>query len=316
MTIRMMRMMIRMMMMMTTMKKRTVCRIALASPDVTITIAAVCDILATQLQHACNTKAKHVAAHKKLHQQCQAKIDQAAAAIQQRYQPKLDTKESSIKECTAEIENLMPQVEERKQHIRSKGFAGMTTDDLQLVLVLCKAKYDRKKVEATKGEENRVDEELLAMCDSESAVSSTLGIDMVADCTRVVTALKSIASGGGVPDMRDITLDGSDLNPNSWSIEQFVQWAATTESIKDLVPTLREHRFAGDIIQTMDLSHAVPLLAMPAKSTVQFRKEMAALRARAKTASTAQTYSAPAASAQTGDVYASSLVVFVALTVV
>ena len=235
--------------------------------------------LADQLSQVQCSLAQQQAAYAALLQQRQAKID----AVMAEYAPQLQSVQDQLAALKDKLAQLTAELEQWQQRIAREGLAGMHTTDVLLLLVQAGIVFDSGKVEA-----DQVDGQLLGLLTTEAEAHDILGVQCVGDCTRVLQIVKHIAEGRGVPKTRDISVAGTEASPNTWSIEQFAQWAASTPSIAELAPALKQHRFAGDVILTAAVSDSVfATLKLTGKQSIFFKKEMSALRVRALAADAA-----------------------------
>ena len=222
--------------------------------------------------------AQQQAAYTALLQQRQAKID----AVMAEYAPQLQSVQDQLAALKDKLAQLTAELEQWQQRIAREGLAGMHAIDVLLLLVQAGIVFDSGKVEA-----DQVDGQLLGLLTTEAEAHDILGVQCVGDCTRVLQIVKHIAEGRGVPKTRDISVAGTEASPNTWSIEQFAQWAASTPSIAELAPALKQHRFAGDVILSAELISVTQLLKLTGKQSIFFKKEMSALRVRALAADAA-----------------------------
>ena len=234
--------------------------------------------------------ARVIAERTALQRQCQYEI----SAITQSFEPKLKAKQDAITQLEGQRAQILTDVEKDNGRIKHGGLVSMTPKDAALVLVQHRIAYDDAKVES-----ESVDGNLLAALENETDFHEALGLHCVADSTRAVQIFKHIADGKGVPKPRNISAAGTD--PNTWSVEQFAQWVSSVPAIAELASTLKQHRFAGDIILHMDVKCVTPLLKLSVKQSPAFRKEMTALRTRALASdSSRDAVSAATASVHTG----------------
>ena len=124
-----------------------------------------------------------------------------------------------------------------------------------------------------------VDGSLLAVCETEQLAIQILGLKHIADATRVLDVVRSVVSGTGLPTAVDITTPGHDDQPATWSTEQFHQHARAGP-LADIADLLKQHKFAGDVIATMELVGVTALLGLTARQSLSFGSVMKALRAR------------------------------------
>ena len=124
-----------------------------------------------------------------------------------------------------------------------------------------------------------VDGSLLAMCETEQPIVQFLGLKHVADATRVLDVVRSVANGTGLPAAVDITTPGQDDQPATWSTEQFYLHARGGP-LADIAELLKQHKFAGDVIATLNIDLVPALLALTTRQTIAFTSAMKALRAR------------------------------------
>ena len=124
-----------------------------------------------------------------------------------------------------------------------------------------------------------VDGSLLAMCETEQQIVQFLGLKHIADATRVLDVVRSVVSGTGLPAAVDITTPGHDDQPATWSTEQFHQHVRAGP-LADIADLLKQHKFAGDVIATIDLSCVPGLLSLTPRQSLAFTSAMKALRAR------------------------------------
>ena len=234
--------------------------------------------LADQLSQVKSSLAQQQAAHTSLLQQRQAKIDTVMAE----FAPQLQSVQEQVNALKNKLAQLIAELKQWQQRIAREGLNGMHTTDVLLLLVQAGIAFDSAKVEA-----DQVDGQLLALYETEAMIHDGLGVQCVGDCTRVLQIVKHIAAGRAVPQTRGISVTGKEANPNTWSVEQFAQWAASTPSIAELAPALKQHRFAGDVLLAMDLANTIPMLKLSAKQSAFFLKEMRALRTKALTADAA-----------------------------
>ena len=113
---------------------------------------------------------------------------------------------------------------------------------------------------------------------TEGAVQKRLGLKHIADATRVLNMVKSVVNGTGIPPALDITAAGRDDQPATWSVEQLFQHVSAGP-LAEVAALLKQHKFAGDVIATMDLSAIAVALDIDALEDAFF-EVMEALRAR------------------------------------
>ena len=124
-----------------------------------------------------------------------------------------------------------------------------------------------------------VDGSLLAMCKTEQPIFQLLGLKHIADATRVLDVVRSVASGTGLPAALDITTPGHDDQPATWSTEQFYLHARGGP-LADIAELLKQHKFAGDVIATMDVGVVSSMLGLTMRQNIAFVSAIKALRAR------------------------------------
>ena len=113
-----------------------------------------------------------------------------------------------------------------------------------------------------------VDGSLLAMCKTERQITPLLGLKHIADATRVLDMVRSVANGTGLPAAVDITTPGHDDQPATWSTEQFYLHARGGP-LADIAELLKQHKFAGDVIATLNVDLVPALLGLtPCRVTV------------------------------------------------
>ena len=117
------------------------------------------------------------------------------------------------------------------------------------------------------------------MCETEQQIAPVLGLKHIADATRVLDVVRSVVSGTGLPAAVDITRPGDDDQPATWSTEQ-LYLHARAGPLADIAELLKQHKFAGDVIATLDLSCVPGLLGLTTRQTIAFTSVMKALRAR------------------------------------
>ena len=124
-----------------------------------------------------------------------------------------------------------------------------------------------------------VDGSLLAMCENEQPIVQFLGLKHIADATRVLDVVRSVVSGTGLPAAVDITTPGHDDQPATWGTEQFFLHARAGP-LADIAELLKQHKFAGDVIATLNIDCVPALLGLTARQSLAFGSVMKALRAR------------------------------------
>ena len=123
-----------------------------------------------------------------------------------------------------------------------------------------------------------VDGPTLRKLRTEGTVQKRLGLKHVADATRVLNMVKSIANGTGLPPVVDITAAGRDDQPATWSVEQLFQHVSAGP-LAEVAERLKTNKFAGDVIATMSLDAVATVLDLKQLED-SFFEVMEALRAR------------------------------------
>ena len=113
----------------------------------------------------------------------------------------------------------------------------------------------------------------------EKSAKDLLGVTCIGDCVRVVSLVRGLAQGKGLPAGADINQDGDVNNPATWSVGQFSTWSSAGP-LRDIAELLRKHRFAGDIVVQMTIELVPALLELSALQTAVFEDEITALRER------------------------------------
>ena len=150
----------------------------------------------------------------------------------------------------------------------------LTCDEVQIILHDARVSFDQKLVESS-----NITGRTFRTCISADLARDVLGITCLGDCARAVEIATSLRKGYGVPVPADITKDGDEAHPTSWGVEQFCGWASKTQ-LKPIVSLLRSHKFAGDILMTMDVALISYLMNLNVTQKHAFQMEILDLRAR------------------------------------
>ena len=101
----------------------------------------------------------------------------------------------------------------------------------------------------------------------------------IGDCVRVVSLVRGLVQGKGLPAGGDINVDGDVNNPATWSVGQFATWASAGP-LRDIADLLKKHRFAGDILLLLSIDAAQFLLELNHLQVAAFEDEITSLRER------------------------------------
>ena len=128
-------------------------------------------------------------------------------------------------------------------------------------------------------EKGQVDGTKLPKLETENAIFRALGLKHIADATRVLSVVRSVGGGGGLPAVVDITAAGQEDQPGTWSVAQFHEHACAGP-VADIADLLQQHKFAGDVIGPMDLTLVASMLGVTPDQEGEFIEAMEALQAR------------------------------------
>ena len=199
--------------------------------------------------------------------QCEAEVQ----AVMRKHAPEIERLKQQLEEHVTTLTSLKRDMEAWMHTIATTRLEAFKTIDVMLALVHQHIPFDKAALI-----DNDVDGNTLAMTSDELTVQQ-MGIAAIGDCTRVLRLIKSVAESRGLPEVVDVTSSGQAEQPWTWSIDQFHAWASAGV-LKDIADLLKQHKFAGDIIEHMDISSCKGLLSLPAKQGMGFSKEMRALK--------------------------------------
>ena len=159
---------------------------------------------------------------------------------------------------------------------------------MRLALCHCKIEFD-KAVVVQKG----IDGAKLAQVRSEKLATSFLGIPAICDATRTVALVNHIKRYKALPGVISINADGDPGNPARWSVKQFNQHAENSQ-LRSIARILKVHKFAGDILESINVEVAAFMLNLHDEQEIAFAAEIEALRERNHSAPHPSTDATPA----------------------
>jgi hypothetical protein len=171
------------------------------------------------------------------------------------------------------LTRLQGELDAWRAGIAQRAIEAYTIEDVAYALAAMGVVYDRAVLE-----KNAVNGELLSMLTVESDVREALGVRALGDCTRVLSMVRSVVAGKGLPQARDLMVDGPVHNISHWSIGQVVG-RVCVGPLQDMAGVLRNHKISGDVIEQMDIGIVLRDLGLPLAQRLALSKALLALRA-------------------------------------
>ncbi len=159
------------------------------------------------------------------------------------------------------------------QQASETSIGELTLAEVQVSLLGINVVTEFKTLEA-----NGVDGSMLKELTNESDVLGVLGVENIANCTRVIQLSRHMSAGKGLMTAVDIYRDGEEDLPHTWSVAQFAAHMTKNEVLKDTGDVFKKHKMAGDVILDMDLNVVTTMLPLTALQRLAFKKEIIALR--------------------------------------
>jgi hypothetical protein len=197
------------------------------------------------------------------------------ADLKAKHEPIVKGLQEAYEAASSKLAELIRKMTQWLEEVKTKPLTSYTISDTKLTLVRASIKFAPDVVDA-----NKVDGNILNVCDDVEIAQTHLGLECVGDAIRVTKIVRALQQDPGVVVARDISVAGIPDQPATWSIQQFSGWVATT-SISDLAPLLARHRFAGDVlVGDWEFGQICTVLKLTPLQRAAFRKELAALRSR------------------------------------
>jgi hypothetical protein len=151
--------------------------------------------------------------------------------------------------------SLMPCADTIGSRLGSVPLSAFTAEEVQAILARAHIAYDTSLGAVCDGA-------TLAMCDDEYTIMSTLGVQQLGDCTRLLHLLHPPPRADTGSPQRDpwciftsLAAHYDEAVPacNSWTVEQVSRWLQAS-GLDELVEPFAQHKISGDVVTALNLT--------------------------------------------------------------